>query len=216
MRSCCILRVLAATAAKLADAELFGYEQTRLGVVSRLKQAYHRLHYAHRALEILARNRDSPGEYPRVAEARYSVGRAAQRDIFKVQTARSILETRVLKTEQGGRGREAEIDMLLGRDPRARLAAPPEALTVTLDELFRRASLASPALKREQKMVERTELAVRLARKDYYSDYTLSAGYFNMGRMPACFRRKQRNGVAGQVFQGRRACNTLAIGNLEG
>jgi outer membrane protein, heavy metal efflux system len=203
-------------AAKFAEAELLGYEQTRFSVVSRLKQAYHRLHHAYQMLEILARNRDLLGEFLRVAEARYSVGKAAQQDIFKAQTARSILETRILKMEQERRGREAEINMLLGRDPRARLAAPPEipagTLTVTLDELFRCASLASPALKREQKMVERTELAVNLARKDYYPDYTLSAGYFNMGRMPdmyqfrvdfklpAWFRRKQNAGVAEQVF----------------
>jgi outer membrane protein, heavy metal efflux system len=203
-------------AAKLAGAELLGYEQTRLSVVSRLKQAYHRLHHTHQMLEILSRNRDLLGEFLRVAEARYSVGKAVQQDIFKAQVARSILETRILKMEQERRSREAEINTLLARDPRATLGTPPEIapgeFSISLDELFRRASRESPALKREQKMIERTELAVNLARKDYYPDYTLSAGYFNMGRMPAMyqfradfklpayFRRKQQAGVAEQVF----------------
>jgi outer membrane protein TolC len=202
-------------AGKMAEAELLAYEQTRLSVVSRLKQAYHRLHHAHQMIEILSRNRDLFAEYLRVAEARYSVGKAAQQDIFKAQTARSILETRILKMEQERRGREAEINTLLARDPRNPLGAPPEipegTLAVSLDDLFRRAQ-ASPALEREQKMIERTELAVNLARKDYYPDYTLSAGYFNMGRMPdmyqfrvdfklpAWFRRKQHAGVTEQVM----------------
>jgi outer membrane protein TolC len=203
-------------AAKMAEAEWSSYEETRLGVISRLKQAYHRLRYAHEIIGILTRNRDLLIEYLRVAEARYSVGKAAQQDIFKAQTARSILEARIMRTEQERRAREAEINTLLARDPRAALGAPPEippgTLKVTLDELFRRASQASPALMREQKLIERTELAVSLARKDYYPDYTLSAGYFNMGRMPdmyqfrvdfklpAWFRRKQQAGVTEQVM----------------
>jgi len=203
-------------AAKMAEAEWSSYEETRLGVISRLKQAYHRLRYAHEIIGILTRNRDLLIEYLRVAEARYSVGKAAQQDIFKAQTARSILEARIMRTEQERRAREAEINTLLARDPRAALGAPPEippgTLKVTLDELFRRASQASPALMREQKLIERTELAVNLARKDYYPDYTLSAGYFNMGRMPdmyqfrvdfklpAWFRRKQQAGVTEQVM----------------
>ncbi|MEN6603522.1 MAG: TolC family protein [Bryobacteraceae bacterium] len=203
-------------AAKMAEAEWSNYEETRLSVISRLKQAYHRLHHAREMIGILARNRDLLIEYLRVAEARYSVGKAAQQDIFKAQTARSILEARLIKIEQERRAREAEINTLLARDPRAPLGVPPEippgTLTVTLDELFRRASQVSPALMREQKLIERTELAVNLARKDYYPDYTLSAGYFNMGQMPdmyqfrvdfklpAWFHRKQQAGVTEQVM----------------
>ena len=37
---------------------------------------------------------------------------------------------------------------------------------------------------REQKMMERSELAANLARRDYYPDYTVSGGYFNQGSMP--------------------------------
>ncbi len=203
-------------AAKMAEAEWSNYEETRLSVICRLKQAYHRLHHTYAVIGILARNRDLLIEYLRVAEARYSVGKAAQQDIFKAQTARSILEARLIKIEQERRAREAEINTLLARDPRAPLGAPPEippgTLTVTLDELFRRASKVSPALMREQKLVERTELAVNLARRDYYPDYTLSAGYFNMGQMPdmyqfrvdfklpAWFHRKQQAGVTEQVM----------------
>jgi len=36
----------------------------------------------------------------------------------------------------------------------------------------------APVLRREQKLVERTELALNLARKDYYPDYTVSGGYY--------------------------------------
>jgi len=70
----------------------------------------------------------------------------------------------------------------------------------------------APALAREQKMVERSQLSANLARKDYYPDYTVSGGYFNQGGMPpmwqfrvdfkvpAYFWRKQRAGVNEQEF----------------
>jgi outer membrane protein TolC len=60
-------------------------------------------------------------------------------------------------------------------------------------------------------MIQRAELAVNMARKEYYPDYTLSGGYFNMGGMPDMFQfradiklpiyffRKQRAGVAEQA-----------------
>ena len=41
----------------------------------------------------------------------------------------------------------------------------------------------SPLLRRDQKMIERGELGLNLARKEYYPDFTLNAGYFNMGSM---------------------------------
>jgi outer membrane protein TolC len=87
---------------------------------------------------------------------------------------------------------------------------PPE-FAATLDDLFAAARQNSPMLRRDQKMIERTELAVNLARKEYYPDFTLNAGYYNMGSMPAMYEfradfklpvyfwRKQRAGVNEQV-----------------
>lgn len=202
-------------AGKEAEAELQQYRAVTLNVISRLKRAYHRLHHGYAAIDILERNRDLLRKFLRITEARYSVGKAAQQDIFKAQTQLSILETRLLKMEQDKRSAEAEVDSLLNRPPDLPLGRPveipPGLLRVTLEELYAHAGSNSPELKREQKMIERTELAATLARKDYYPDYTLSGGYFNMGRMPdmyqfrvdfklpAYFWRKQRPALAEQA-----------------
>ena len=75
-----------------------------------------------------------------MTEARYSVGKAAQQDLFKAQTQISILETRLVKLEQERRSRQSEINILAGRAPGSPLESPAEEempeLTVTLDELF--------------------------------------------------------------------------------
>ncbi len=202
-------------AAKEADAEFQQYEAAQLSVVSRLKQAFHRLRYAYAATEVLERSRDLLRKFLRATEARYAVGKAQQQDVFKAQTQISILETRLAKLTQERRSREAELNSLLGRPVDSTLERPAEAqpvrLRVTLEELLAQAREGAPLLGREEKMVQRAELAVNLARKEYYPDYTLSAGYYYMGAMPsmymarvdfklpAWFWRKQRAGVAEEV-----------------
>jgi outer membrane protein TolC len=188
---------------------------TRLNVVSRLKQAYHQLHHAYAMIDIMERDRDLMRKILRISEARYAVGKAAQQDIFKAQTQLSIMETRLERSRQELRSRQAEINSLLSRAPASPLARPEESeptpLRADLDELMKQVREDAPTLRREQKMIERTELALDLARKDYYPDYTVSGGYYYMGSMapmymaridfklPAYFWRKQRAGVAEQV-----------------
>jgi len=198
-------------ARKEAGADFELYQATQLNVVSRLKQAYYRLYYAYAARDVLERNKELLRKLLRITEARYSVGRAAQQDIFKAQTELSILETRLVNLAREREAREAELNSLLNRPPGSPLARPaevqPKDTILALEELYAAARENSPMLRRDQKMIERTELALNLARKDYYPDYVLSGGYFNQAgmadmwqfrvdfKLPAYFWRKQRAAV---------------------
>jgi outer membrane protein TolC len=62
-----------------------------------------------------------------------------------------------------------------------------EPLAFTVEQLIDRAAKSAPALARDQKMIERAGIALNLARKDYYPDVTLNAGYFYMGAMPPMY-----------------------------
>ena len=209
------LKLRGEIASKEADASFQQYQAVQLGVISRLKQAYYRLQYTYAASDLLIRNRDLLNRLLSVTEARYSVGKAAQQDVFKAQIQVSILETRLVKLEQERISSEAEINSILNRRPNTVIGRPEDVksreLTVTLDELYAGASQNSPMLRRDQKMIERSEVAVNSARKEYYPDVTLSGGYFNQGSMapmyqfqasfkiPIYFWRKQRAGVNEQV-----------------
>jgi outer membrane protein, heavy metal efflux system len=202
-------------AVKEADAVFQQYEAIQLNVLSRLKQAYYRRAYAYAATSVLDRNLELARKLLRITEARYSVGRAAQQDVFKTQTQISILETRRVQLDREKEARMAEIISLLNRRPGSGLPPPtelqPQELTTSLEEVYAAARENSPMLRRDQKMIERAELAVNMARKEYYPDYTLSGGYFNMGQMPDMYQlrvdiklpvyffRKQRPGVAEQA-----------------
>jgi outer membrane protein, heavy metal efflux system len=201
-------------AAREAAAELEAYHQTQLNVAARVETAYHRLHHDYAEIALMQRSVGVLRSLSMAAEARYSAGKAAQADILRAQTQLSLMETKILRMEQDKRSREAEINSLVNRPPGTPVEEPGEGPTPPLpklEELMARAPVESPTVMREQRMVERSELAVNLARKDFYPDYTLSAGYFNQGRMPdmyqfrvdfklpAWFWRKQRAGVAEQA-----------------
>src|SRR5262249_6272466 len=148
------------------------YQAVQLAVISRLKQAYFRVQYTYAAADLLTRNRDLLERLLKVTEDRYSVGKAAQQDVFKAQAQISILETRLVKLEQERRSREAEINSVLNRASGTPVGRPedvkPKELVATLEELFTSARQNSPMLGRDQKMIERSELAVNMARKEYY------------------------------------------------
>ncbi len=175
-------------AAKEASAEFEQYLAVRLSVTSRLKQAYHELHHANVSITFVKRYQELLQKILRISEARYTVGRAAQQDIFKAQTQFAIFETQLLRFEQERTSKQIELNALLNRTQGGVIDVPDDMssgeLTLSLEELLAGARLHAPLLARDQKLVERNDLASALARKSVYPDYTVSGGYFNQGSMP--------------------------------
>jgi outer membrane protein TolC len=97
----------------------------------------------------------------------------------------------------------------------------------TLEAMLAAAREAAPMLARDQKMIQRSQLAANLARKDLYPDYVVAGGYFNQGGMPpmwqfrvdvkvpAYFWRKQRAMVNEQEFAASQARHAYEAGEVE-
>ena len=203
-------------AAKEASAEYDQYLAVRLNVTARVKQAYHELHHANAGIIFVHRYQELLQNILRISEVRYSVGRAAQQDVFKAQTQFAIFQTQLVRYQQERDSREIEIDALLNRPQGGHIEMPedlaPGELTATLDEMLAHARTHAPMLAREQKMVERNDLASPLARRNLYPDYTVSGGYYNQGSMPpmwqfrvdvklpAYFHTKQNAEIAEKAF----------------
>src|SRR5262249_22610101 len=75
------LKLKGEIASKEAEAVFQQYQAVQLSVISRLKQAYHRLHHTYAESDLLTRYRDLLNRLVSVTEARYSVGKAAQQDV---------------------------------------------------------------------------------------------------------------------------------------
>jgi cobalt-zinc-cadmium efflux system outer membrane protein len=183
--------VRASIASRDADAEFQQIEAARLNVIARVKQAYYRLAYADAVTGVLTRNRALLDTLLKVSEGRYAVGQAAQQDVIKAQTQLSILELQLERVHRERATREGELNSLLNR-PVATPIGEAEALQLTafehsLDALVAAANAHAPMLRRDRLMVERSQLAVDAARKDYKPDFALTGGYYYMGAMPPMY-----------------------------
>jgi len=185
------LRLRGEVAAKEADVEMQQFRAVEFDVIARLKIAYFGLDHAWLMQDVLESNREVLRSLLHVTEARYSVGKGAQADVFKAQTQITLIETRLVQFERERHAREAEINSLLDRPGSAALPRPPEPhfepLNFSAEDLIEQARQRSPELMRDQKRIEASSLALNLARKDYSPDVTLNAGYYNMGSMPSMY-----------------------------
>src|SRR5579872_5786628 len=136
-------------AQKEADAEFEAYLSVRLNVTERLKQAYHELHHANESIASVKRSQDLLRNILQISEARYTVGKATQQDVFKAQTQYSIFETQLLRYEQERASKEIELNALLNRPAGGQIEAPEEMaageLTASLDDLLAQARTHAPA-----------------------------------------------------------------------
>ena len=203
---------------KEAQAEWEAYRAAQLSVVAKLKQAYYRVQHSWSMLDVVARNRQVLERMLRTAETRYSVGKAMQPDLFRMQTQLSILETQRIQFENERRVAESQLNADLSRPLDTQIPRPPEpAVHETLppfEEVLAHARDNSPMAVRDERMIQKSEIAVNMARKEWYPDFALTGGYYYMGSMPPMYMfradvklplwgRKQRAAITEQV-------NTLA------
>jgi outer membrane protein TolC len=188
------------------------YRATRLRLVAALKQAYYDLHLVHKSIEIVERNKTLLIQFEKTAKARYSVGQAAQQDIFRAQVEISRVLDRMAVLEQQKESLHAGINRVLNRPPLEPLGVPEEVratiVTAPLQELSRRAEQFSPSLLSTAKSVDRSERSVSLARRQFYPDFDVTAlgirndkindnGYQLMVgiKIPLFYETKQKQGV---------------------
>ncbi|MBI5777100.1 MAG: TolC family protein [Nitrospirae bacterium] len=188
------------------------YLATQLRLVAALKQAYFDLHFVHKSIEIVEKNKTLLMQFEKTAKARYSVGQAAQQDVFRAQLEISRVLDRLAVLDQQKESLHAAINRLLNRPPAGPLGTPEEIqttiMTIPLQELGRRAEAFSPALLATAKSVDRSEQTVALARRQYYPDFDVTAlgtrndkindnGYQVMLgiKIPLFYETKQRQGV---------------------
>lgn len=188
------------------------YLAVRLRLIASLKEAYYSLHFVHKSIDIVERNKALLTQFERTAKARYSVGQAAQQDVFRAQVEISRVLDRLAVLDQQKESLHAAINRLVNRPPAGPLGTPEEIrttiLTIPLQELNQRAEEFSPALLATAKSIDRSERSVSLAKRQYYPDFDVTAlgirndkindnGYQVMVgiKIPLFYETKQKQGV---------------------
>ena len=206
------LKIRGQMASKEADALEADYEAVVRRITADAKAAYFDYFYFDKAIQTTKKNKDLLEKLSKISESRYQVGKGMQQDVLRSQVEISLLLQKLTMLDQQRASAQAKLNVLLVRPLESPLPPAaevrPTALQYSLEELYAMAAESDTGVQRENRMVERNQLAVALAQKEYRPD--LGVGYMfqqrpNMPDMhavtfsvnvPVFYKTKQREGVA--------------------
>ena len=175
-------------ASRDADAEALAYEGVWRRIVAEVKQAYFDLWFTDRSLSTLRKDRELLEKFEKIAEIRYSVGKAAQQDVLKAQVELTRLVERQTVLEQARQTFQAQLNGLRNFPVDAPLGTPEELeasnVRASLDELQAAAQSNYPILKQQQALVAENRYAVDLAKKEVRPDFSVGYTYMQRDRLP--------------------------------
>lgn len=175
-------------ATREADAESLAYEGVVRRVASEVKQAYFDLAYIDRSVALLQKDREALEGFEKVAEIRYSVGKAAQQDVLRAQLEVTRLAQRETVLREQRHTLEAQLNSLCNVSIDSPVDAPaivqPSPFAYTQDQLQDAAQANYPVLKQRKTMVEQNRLSVALARKEERPDFSVGYSYMQRDGLP--------------------------------
>ena len=181
-------------------------ERQRLAVAAGVRRAFWSFALAEESLGVLREQAEVWKEAEGVARARYAVGQGAQQDVLRAQLEITRFEQLRAEQEADIESRLAELSRLVGREVKsdaiaeARLTLRPERRDLAALQAEAEATL--PELRASAAGVEREQLAIDLARRDFKPDFTVQAGYMNRGGLPPMWQAGV--GVTIPAYRGRR------------
>ncbi len=113
------------------------------------------------------------------------MGQGAQQDVLRVQVELTRIEEAQTNQRAEGEIRLAELNRLLARPTGSPLETPSslavQATDISATDAIDQARAVSPELASARLAVERDQVSVALAQKEYRPDFSVQAGYMNRG-----------------------------------
>jgi outer membrane protein, heavy metal efflux system len=159
------------------------HELLKLRTASRVKELYFDLFLAHKNIDLLRDRRDLFVRIEDLTLTRYATGKAMQQEVLMAQTEKYMLLEKEEMFKQKIRSLEAMLRAAVGRENGLPLGRPDDpvyqAFLLNADEAVRMALDRSPEIKARNKMIDGANAKVQMAKKEYFPDVTVNAGYFN-------------------------------------
>ena len=158
-------------------------------IVAKAKSAFYELYWTYKSININEENRYLLQRFVKIAEVKYATGKATQQDVLKAQVEFSRIVNELISLEQLKETAVARINMLLNLHPDTLLGIPEEVdiaeLTVSLEDLYEKAKEVSPNLSILKYKIERDKAAYKLAKKQYFPDFTFGFNYTFITDLPS-------------------------------
>ena len=159
----------------------YDFELNKLKLISRLKKAYYNLFFTSRALEITEEIKLLLEQIEKTVKAKYEVGSGNQHDLLKVQLEISSLLEKIVTFKKDRESFVAEINSIAIRPQGTEIGEIEEvakkALNYDLTKLIELSKAQYPFLLGQKALIEKGQYSVKLAKKEYYPDFSVTGGY---------------------------------------
>jgi cobalt-zinc-cadmium efflux system outer membrane protein len=183
-------RLAGEAALAMAEAEAAEIGAMRLELAQMTSELFDELYVVGRALTINEHHRALMLEMKKSAEVQYVAGRGSQQDPIQAEVEIAELERERLGLETQRVEVIAQLNALLHRSPDASLPSPPAKLELsvapegTSEELQALALERRPQRDASRARVRAAQAEIAVAKRDYYPDVEVMAGYDSMWDMP--------------------------------
>lgn len=165
------------------------YRSTERDVLAKVKETYFDLLYAGRAIQIFKENVEVMRRFARIAESKYSVGKASQSDVLRAQVELSKMLNMLVTLDQERETLQARFNALLDRHPEEPVVPtqepPIEPFEYTFADLERMALDNRPEIHAASHHVDHMKAELAASRADYLPDTMIQYSRRTMeGRRP--------------------------------
>jgi cobalt-zinc-cadmium efflux system outer membrane protein len=164
-----------------AESYKWAFEERKLEIARMVKESYYQLWAVDKGLATIDNNLKLLTNFVKIAELKYSVAQGVQQDIYKAGLEKSKMLDMQITLLQQRRSLEANLNYLLYRPantpvgPVADFSLP--QVTFTREQLSDIAMQNRPQVKSLVSLASKAEASRRLAGKEGYPDFNLSAEY---------------------------------------
>ncbi len=179
------------------------YKAVEAEIVLKVKTAYFSLYWFDKALDINQEEKEILRRLAKIAEKKYETGDASQQDVLKAQLEISKVTDKILLLEQGRRSVVAELNALLNR-PQGLPFRETEEISLSefeikLEELYETARKERPEMREASYHIERNEMILKLAKKNYFPDLQIMFDYIDIGEGTTSHPDDGRNAWMGSI-----------------
>jgi outer membrane protein TolC len=158
-------------------------ELLKLRTVARVKELYLELFLAYKNIDLLQGRQDLFVRIEDLALVRYSAGKAMQQEVLMAQTEKYMLLEKEAMFKQKIESLEAMLRATIAREEGASLGRPgdpsSQPFLYNTEGAVQMALSHSPEIKSRSKMIEAADAKIKMARKEFFPDFSINATYYN-------------------------------------
>jgi outer membrane protein, heavy metal efflux system len=213
------LRLRGQIASKEAEVWQEQYESVRRTVLDQVKTNYFQLSYLVTKLQILSSDEDLLKPIEQSAEAHFRQGMGSEQDVLQAQLEETRVLREITETQLTAGTVQAKLKQRLNRpqsSPDIETTQLSETqVPYTYAELLKAADSDNPDIAAAQRMVERQNLQVDLAHKDFDPDFNVQYVWFRTDPFNYRARYQLSVGIRIPIYRTRKQKRELAEAELE-